>query len=349
MSAQRKKSQEIQDYIIQNIEKNPQGITALASENFGISRQAVLKHINKLIADGILTAKGKTKNREYSLTIIDEFYKEYSLKNLEEDKIWREDVRPRLADTPANVIHIFEYGVTEMANNAIDHSEGKTVTLMFYRTVLWAAVSILDDGIGIFNKIQKKFNLDDPRHAILELSKGKLTTDPSRHSGEGIFFTSRMFDMFSISSGKLYLAHITNSNEVKGMDMLFDDKKTNVPGTVIHFRLSLNSTRTMTNVFDYYTTSESYGFDKTIVPVVLATYGDENLISRSQAKRLLARFEKFKEIMLDFEKVQRIGQAFADEIFRVFPNTHPEINLHAINTNEQVENMINRAKTANIG
>ena len=83
---------------------------------------------------------------------------------------------------------------------------------------------------------------------------------------------------------------------------------------------------------------------KTQVPVFLAIYGNENLISRSQAKRLLVRFEKFKTIILDFEGVDMIGQAFADEIFRVFQNTHPTIDIRPINTNEQVEKMISRAK-----
>jgi hypothetical protein len=56
---------------------------------------------------------------------------------------------------------------------------------------------VRNDGICIFNKTAEDFNLDDERHAILELSKGKLTSDPSRHNGEGIFFTSRMFDDFA--------------------------------------------------------------------------------------------------------------------------------------------------------
>ena len=54
--------------------------------------------------------------------------------------------------------------------------------------------------------------------------------------------------------------------------------------------------------------------------------------------------EKFREIILDFKDVEEIGQAFADEIFRVFQNEHPNINLHPINTNEQIAKMILRAK-----
>lgn len=69
------------------------------------------------------------------------------------------------------------------------------------------------------------------------------------------------------------------------------------------------------------------------------------LLSRSQAKRLLARFEKFEEVMLDFKDVQTIGQAFADEIFRVFALQHPEVKIIAINTTPEVQQMINRAKS----
>ena len=347
MANQRKKSQEIQDFLVQNVENNPQNITALASEEFGISRQAILKHIKKLTDDGIFQIEGNTKNRKYSLATLDEFQIEYLLEEVEEDKVWRQNIRPHLSDTPPNVIQIFEYGITEILNNAIDHSEGKMVSIWFHRTAMWAEVGITDDGIGIFNKIQQKLGLDDPKHAILELAKGKLTTDPKRHSGEGVFFTSRLFDRFSIYSGKLFLGHIAKKDSLTGTDILLDETG-GFEGTLVQLKLSLISTRSTKSVFDYYTTSDSYGFDKTIVPVFLATYGDENLISRSQAKRLLARFEKFKEIMLNFDKVEQIGQAFADEIFRVFANAHPEISLYPVGMNEQVENMINRAKSANI-
>ncbi len=78
--------------------------------------------------------------------------------------------------------------------------------------------------------------------------------------------------------------------------------------------------------------------------MVLEQHGNEPLVTRSQAKRLLARFEKFMEIVLDFQDVESIGQAFADEIFRVFHNEHPNINLYPINVNDQVLSMIKRAQ-----
>ncbi|MEJ2613292.1 MAG: STAS-like domain-containing protein [Candidatus Thiodiazotropha sp.] len=61
----------------------------------------------------------------------------------------------------------------------------------------------------------------------------------------------------------------------------------------------------------------------------------------------LARVERFEYVIFDFEGVQSIGQAFADEIFRVYANSHPNITLHSVNMELDVEKMIKRA-TSNV-
>jgi uncharacterized protein (DUF1330 family) len=71
---------------------------------------------------------------------------------------------------------------------------------------------------------------------------------------------------------------------------------------------------------------------------------DGNFVSRSQAKRLLTGLYRFREVILDFEKVETIGPAFADEIFRVFQQHYPHINVQWIGANENVEMMIQRAR-----
>ena len=86
------------------------------------------------------------------------------------------------------------------------------------------------------------------------------------------------------------------------------------------------------------------GFTKTAVPVRMAQYGDEKLVSRSQAKRLLERIDRFKTVLFDFREVEIIGQAFADEVFRVFVNQHPHIELIPINANDTVMQVINNAR-----
>jgi hypothetical protein len=256
---------------------------------------------------------------------------------LHEDTVWRENMLPMFNGVLPNVVRICEYGFTEMLNNAIDHSNGKKATASLIITRNTINMEILDDGVGIFEKIRRDLKLDDPRLAILELAKGKLTTDPKHHTGEGIFFTSRAFDKFSILSGILHFSHTE-----PGDDWLLEDQEPN-KGTSIQMKISTKSDRILRQVFNEYTTKE-YSFSRTHIPVSLARIGKENLISRSQAKRLLSRFERFEEIMLDFKGVETIGQAFADEVFRVFSNEHPNIRMIWVNTNSQVESMILRAK-----
>jgi hypothetical protein len=100
-------------------------------------------------------------------------------------------------------------------------------------------------------------------------------------------------------------------------------------------------------IFDAYTSPENdYSFDKTAVPVKMAEQNPNDLVSRSQAKRLLLRIDRFRTVVLDFENVNQIGQAFADEIFRVFARSHPGISVQFINANDDVRRMIKRAQSA---
>lgn len=68
-------------------------------------------------------------------------------------------------------------------------------------------------------------------------------------------------------------------------------------------------------------------------------------ISRSKAREVLLGLEKFKIILLDFDRVPVIGQAFADEIYRVFQNKYPRIVIQETSMNEGVKFMIERART----
>ncbi len=262
--------------------------------------------------------------------------------NLKEDVVWRKDVSPLFAELPENVRYILQYGFTEMLNNAIDHSSGTSVHVYVERTAMASLVQVTDDGEGIFKKLQRELNLEDERHALLELAKGKLTTDPEHHTGEGIFFSSKMFDRFEIVSGKTLFAHSGSHG-----DWLWEIPRIPIDiqmGTSVLMEISNNAAITATEVFDKFASGdEDYGFTKTIVPVRLAQYEQEKLISRSQAKRVLARIEKFKTVVFDFRDVDTIGQAFADEIFRVFSHEHPDIAIIHINANPEIERMIKRA------
>jgi len=341
MNNLRKRGEEVRQFILDNVEHHPKDVANITAKTFDISRQAVNKHVQRLVAQKALLVRGTTRNRHYLLLPLDQWERIYTLDNsLEENMVWRNDVSPRFVQLPNNVIDIWHYGFTEMLNNAIDHSSGRNISVQLKKSSASTELIIYDNGEGIFRKIQREMELTDERHAVLELSKGKLTTDPNNHTGEGIFFTSRMFDDFTIVSGDVYFSHTHGEVE----DWILENQKSH-SGTGVFMKLSNNTARTAKEIFDDFSSGEEYAFTKTVVPVRLAQYGDEKLISRSQAKRLLARVDRFKMVIFDFDGVEAVGQAFADEVFRVFKNQHPDIELHHIRTSKDVDQMISRAQS----
>ena len=323
-------------FIIRSIPAHPRDIVSVVSKQFGISRQAVSRHVQELVREGRVTAEGNTRQRRYKLSILKSERFNLPLAGLQEDQVWRTRLLPALKSLPKNVVDIWHYAFTEMVNNAIDHSGGQelmvTVEMDALRTEIW----VRDDGMGIFKKITKECHLEDESHAVLELAKGKLTTDPHNHTGEGIFFTSRMLDDFGILSGGVHFWSRSHGTE----DWVLEREQPR-NGTSVFMFLDNDSTRTDQEVFDRFASEdEDYGFTKTIVPVRLARQGAEKLVSRSQAKRLLTRIDRFNTVIFDFEDVDSIGQGFADEIFRVFSRDHPNIAIFAINKAPQVDKMI---------
>ncbi|WP_411727247.1 STAS-like domain-containing protein [Methyloglobulus sp.] len=336
----RDRGTEVRRFIIDNVQNHPSDIVKVTVKKFGCSRQAVNKHIQLLIEEGAITETGKTRNKVYGLAPLAKWEKAYQLpSNVTEDQAWREDISPLLGSMPANVLNIWHYGFTEIFNNALEHSSAAHLLVTFQKTAASTEITIDDDGVGIFKKIQAALGLLDERHAVLELAKGKFTTSPANHSGEGIFFSSRMFDDFTILSGGVFFSHDFNEKE----DWILQSEG-NTSGTCVQMELRNHTARTTKKVFDKFSVGEDYGFTKTVVPVNLTQYGDDNLVSRSQAKRLLVRIESFKVVVFDFAGVTSIGQAFADEVFRVFARQHPEIEITAINTGSEVKRMISRAR-----
>lgn len=343
MSKVRARGEDVRKYIIENVEKEPASIARKTAEHFGITRQAVNKHLHRLAEENILSESGKTRSRIYKLAPLVEWQNTYPLTGsprAAEDVVWAKDVRPALGQLPDNVMDIWHHGFTEMFNNALDHSGGQYAHVHIKKNALDTTMLLWDDGIGIFRKIQKAMDLLDERHAVLELAKGKFTTDPRNHSGEGIFFTSRMFDQFDIMAGGVFFSHEFGDDT----DWIAEVERSG-SGTFVWMKLCNHTARTTKKVFDQFTSGEDFTFNKTVVPVKLAKYGDDNLISRSQAKRLLARIELFKIVILDFKEVPTIGQAFADEIFRVFAADHPGIQLVPIHANSEVKRMISRVSS----
>lgn len=335
-AAKRIPSKEIREFIVRNVEEHQNDIAKTVMDRFGISRQAANSHLRKLVSEEVLKAGGRTKGRTYALEVLTGKSYEISVTpDLEEDVEWRENILPLLKDLPESVKDICQYGFTEMLNNVVSHSNAEKCEISVEQTAKGVLLVVHDNGVGIFRKIQNELGLDDAHHAILELSKGKLTTAPEEHSGEGIFFTSRAFDDFGIvSDGLLFLS------KKEGEDWLLDVEDSDATeGTKVYMEISQFAEQTLRQVFRRYEDDEAR-FSRTHVAIKLAKYEGEKLVSRSQARRLLARTDRFKELILDFEGVDEIGQAFADEIFRVFKRASPKLKMFVLNTSPAIERMI---------
>lgn len=318
----------------------------------GVSRQYVNTVISDLIAEKQVVKLGSTRSSFYVSSeyaqnhpeVFPSFFKKlYKNRSLEEHKVLLEveEKFHAISELPENIKSIFTFAFSEMLNNAIEHSQSKSISVEVALRNKKLSFIIEDSGVGVFRNIMKKRSLRSEVEAIQDLLKGKTTTMPKSHSGEGIFFTSKASDLFILDSFKYQLVIETPINNIKIRQIPVTKR-----GTRVIFEISIQSELHLTDIFRKYTnlTDDSdYGFDKTEIRVKLFTISGVH-ISRSQARRILSGLEKFKIILLDFDKVPVVGQAFADEIYRVFQNAHPDIVIQEENMSEGVKFMIERAK-----
>lgn len=316
-------------YLLEKINEKTKSLSKVVSEVFGISANTVHTYINELIEQGIIK---KTKRDEYELVThqtVHTFRRREG--ELESDTVAYEVcLAERVKHLPENVGHIWSYALSEMVNNVIDHSQAETMQVIVAQNYFKTYVTVLDDGVGIFEKIKNHFSFPSLDAAICELFKGKLTTDETNHSGEGIFFTSRMMDSFLISSGgKIFTTSKYNNDVILNVE----EPPT---GTCVFMALSNFTQRSAREVFDLYSDTDG-AFNSTRIP--LKHIFDGAPVSRSQAKRVCNRLETFEEVVLDFDGISWMGQGFAHQLFVVYKNAHPQVSLVPINMNESVTNM----------
>ncbi len=311
-----------------------------------ISRQFVSYEINKLVKQGKLIKGGSTKSSFYTLPSNPSALGARIHKRLINNELKEHEVFDNLQHQTTfigglreNIYSIIAYAFSEMLNNAIEHSKSKYLEVTVEEKQNIFIFTVDDFGIGVFKNVMKKRKLKSEIEAIQDLLKGKTTTQPQAHSGEGIFFTSKAADMFSLESFgyRLRIDNLIN-------DIFVEELKPVKKGTRVTFTISIHSKRHLNNIFRHYQTDqEEMAFDKTEIQVRLYTMGTI-YISRSQARRVLTGLDKFRSVILDFDKVPTVGQAFADEIFRVFKLKHPDISITAVNMNDAVSFMVGRVE-----
>ncbi len=333
--------EKIKEFLLANIPDHPRDIVPLTARQFKVTPTTVHRHLNKLLMQGEVIKTGKTRGASYYLNSSLRKELTFPIKpGLEEHQVWMDFFHDAFSILPENVYSICNYAFGEMFNNAIDHSQGKTIAVTSKIIGDLVEIRIFDDGIGIFKKVKDALGLENERASILELTKGKFTTDPDNHTGEGIFFTSRAVDMFVIASSDL--GFIKDNLED---DWFIETPDKPVKGTGIALQIHLNSNKRLEEIFRQYSTLDEEGiqkFDKTHIVVELSKLDQDRYVSRSQAKRILIGLEKFNHIVLDFRNIKTVGQGFVDEVFRIFQKKYPVTKIEYTNANEDVRFMIER-------
>ena len=310
--------------------------------HLGISRQALNLHLNRLIDAGKIVRTGATRNARYSLPghhpPPKQYGGEFFTEGLDESQVFQ---RLALSQNLSHSLNpnaetVFQYVFTELLNNAIDHSESRKVRVSAVLDARTVKAAISDNGIGIFSSIAQKLGFPDEHDALLQLVKGKTTTMPEAHSGEGIFFSSKAASVLVIRSHRIQVEWNKKLKDV------FVSNRRHVKGTHVQIEVRRDSRTRLADIFNEFAPQEfDFQFSKSRVQVKLL---GNKYISRSEARRLIVNLEKFKLIELDFKNVESVGQGFADEVFRVFTVSHPDTIVQAVNTSPAVGAMILHAK-----
>lgn len=312
----------------------------------GVSRQQASKVIGRLKKEGLVIRVGRGPQTAYITPgnekfESDNYRKTFPNQDPQEDKVVSEAKLSNLflKKLPDNLEEIFDYAFSEMINNAIEHSRSEKIKVEAGKEKDFLTFTVRDFGVGVFKNIMENRKPGSELEAIQDLLKGKTTTMPEAHSGEGIFFTSKVADIFILESFG-YRLQVDNMLD----DVFVAKKEKPLEGTKVIFRIKKDTDKKLEEVFkDYQTVETEFGFNKTEVVVKLYET-DVDYVSRSQARRVLVGLDKFKKIVLDFKDVSGIGQAFADEIFRVFQKRNPDIEIETKNANEAIEFMIKRVE-----
>lgn len=333
------KKEQASAYLLQHICDKDRDYIKKTTEAFGISKSTAYTYINTMLSDNIIR---KNENGGFPFSPVNTVnvfvFRCNEIKR--EDAVFEEKILPLLEHCGKGSIRIWTYAFCEILNNAIEHSDADTISVTVSFNKLYTEITVEDDGIGIFENIRRHYKAVKNEELSLKeagdvLLAGKYTTVPAGHSGEGIFFTSHILDEFAVFSSGICFTR----------DVFKDDYQEYVrssAGTTVVMKLSNHSEKSLIALFNRFSDVDD-GFCKTQIPVAHLFPGLFPA-ARSQARRLGAMIENFKEAELDYSGIDELGQGFAHELYVVWQKQHPDILLKNENLSEDAAFMINHVQ-----
>ncbi|QTN23882.1 DUF4325 domain-containing protein [Rhizobacter sp. AJA081-3] len=318
---------------------HPHDLVSHLMQRLSVSRRTAVKTIARLVDTQWIIQQGTPRRPHHVPGLLRQVVQRYPLAGLDEALPWSRDFAPHFA-LPTPVIRMAQHAFGELLNNAIDHSGGTNVTVSMRQTPAHLQMLVSDDGCGLFDKVAQSFQIVDPALAMLELSKGKLTSDPGRHTGRGLFFTSRIADVLDLHANDTAFQH-------RAWQRHRWSRTTPAArhGTSVFVAIALDTTRTLDAVLrECSHDGQGYAFERTVVPLQLLTAPGCALDSRAQARHAAQRLQQFRHAQLDFSGVTDIGHGFADELFRVFARSQPELALEPVNMSPGVRALVDSVR-----
>jgi len=335
----------ITQWITAAAQRRPHALDVELAARTNVSQRSARRTLARLVELNWLVREGSARRPEWRPGLLRQVVQRYGLAGLEEDLPWSLDFAPHFL-LPPNVLRLAQQAFSELLNNAIGHSGGSHVTVSLRQTASQLQLLVSDNGVGLFERIAQTFSIASPALAMLELSKGKLTSEPDRHTGEGLFFTSRLADVFDL-----------HANDAAFQQRAWDERGWHPQralrhaGTSVYAAFALDTARTLDGVRRAYSVGQEadpFGveFSRTVVPLRLITSTIEGLESRAQARRVSARLGEFRRAEIDFGGVTSVGHAFADELFRVFGPTQRSLELVPVNMTPAVAALVASVRRA---
>lgn len=311
--------------------QHPTDLAEHLAQRLSISRSTAGKTLRRLVAAQWLVREGTPRRPLHRPGLLRQAVHTYALQSLDEALPWSRDFAPLFVLSPT-VARNAQHAFTELLNNAIDHSGGASVTVSVRQTPAHLQLLVSDDGCGLFARIGESFAIHDPAQAMLELSKGKLTSQPERHTGRGLYFTARIADILDLHANDSAFQHRAWERHPWQRT-----RPATRRGTSVFVAISLDSRVSLDAVMrDHSLDGAGYGFERTVVPLQMLASAHSGLESRAQARQIAARLAQFRRVELDFVDIADVGHSFADELFRVFAREHPNVELVPTHTSPRV-------------
>jgi anti-sigma regulatory factor (Ser/Thr protein kinase) len=320
--------------------RHPTDLPAQLMQRLSVSRSTAHKILQRLVAAQWLQREGQPRRPLYRPGLLRQAVHRYSLTGLDEALPWSHDFAPLFTLSPG-VARIAQHAFTELLNNAIDHSGGTSVTVSMRQTPAHLQLLVSDDGCGLFDRIGRCFDIHDPAHAMLELSKGKLSSQPDRHTGRGLFFTTQLADVVDLHANRSAFQHRAWQRH-----RWQPTRSAAQQGTSVFVAIALDSTLSVDQVLrEHSLDGAGYAFERTVVPLQLLASQHIGLESRAQAKRVASRLQQFRRAEIDFDGITELGHGFADELFRVFARANPDVKLVPIHVAPRVAALLASVQT----